>query len=492
MKKVKRIVACAVSALIVGTTLSFSGCRYSRIKTEDDVYSALMDTTKELFEREGELTIKMTVTQEKSSKSEPEEAKIVYSVLPEEGKMFFTLQSKDEEMTMKLFEGGGKPLVFIRTKVKELTTSGGVVIGSMMVETENYKVASSTAVEQLTSLFSFSTYANFDLEQFYNDYAYSFSEIKSAYESVYAEQLAEKKKTDKNADAKFEMSAKKSVNELSYEFSSKIKTSGTKSGVYGYYTIGYQEKIVEKKGKISEIFLADDVSHIAQTSNEKRYEKTSIHLGFDYSFDENGYNAIQTDVPKDETVPSLQFISQNMQMLFHVNGCVTKKTTVAHTFDADFIFRDLSKDYNKTGFSIEWFKDEAYANPFIPNNLSYGQFCDIKNIYGKMTIHDGYAVIARDYTIRDNRSDAYKAVFGPISESSQGTSLEVKYLEETPTFTLPQVSDDYQAFIDGKAYDGTNNVITLENGKFYRLEMAKVVTNEQYSIFDVDASTLSA
>ena len=65
-------------------------------------------------------------------------------------------------------------------------------------------------------------------------------------------------------------------------------------------------------------------------------------------------------------------------------------------------------------------------------------------------------------------------------------------LEEESTVGLPVASDEYQVFIDGKACDETNRVITFENGKFYHLEIAEVVTDEQYSIFDVDASVLGA
>lgn len=487
MKKGKKIVACALSALIVSTTLSLSGCGFGRVKTEDEIYAALVGATKEFLERKDALTIKMTITQEGSGWKEAKESKIVYSVNPEEEKMFFTLKSEDEEMTMKLFEVDGNPLVVRRVKANKSTTTG-----STMVETENYNSATPTTVAQLTSLFWFSTYANFDLEQLFRDYVYSFSETKAAYESVYAEQLEKEKKRDKNVDASFEMNADKSFNKIFYELSTQITTGGfITGGNYGYYTVVNKEKLVGKRGKISEVFVVNEVSHTPKNGGRRTYKNTSIHLEFDDSFDKKGYKAIKTDAPN--SISPLNFIPQNMQMQFHINGCVAKKTTEVHSFNASFIFQELSKDYYKRGFAIEWFKDDTYTNPFSADNLSYAQFRDIKNIYGKLTINDGYAVVAHDYTVRDNRTDAYKAVFGPVSGNShERDTLEAKYVVNDATFSLPVVNDNYQAFIDGKEYDETSNTISLENGKFYHLEIAEVITNEGYSIFDVDTSTLRA
>jgi len=111
-------------------------------------------------------------------------------------------------------------------------------------------------------------------------------------------------------------------------------------------------------------------------------------------------------------------------------------------------------------------------------------------VYGKLTPLEGNAVLFYDYTVCDERTDAYKVVFGPVvSSRNEKDAFERIIAGENSTFTLPIYGNAYKTFINGERYDATNALMTAEQGKVYHLEIGEVITNEDFSIFDIALAT---
>ena len=58
---------------------------------------------------------------------------------------------------------------------------------------------------------------------------------------------------------------------------------------------------------------------------------------------------------------------------------------------------------------------------------------------------------------------------------------------EGATYSLPISSE---GLVNGEVCDEENRTLTLEYGKFYHMQIVKKITNDSYSIFDVEASLI--
>ena len=483
MKKVKRIGAIALGTVTLCTAVAFSGCTgFGRVKTEDEIYQALMNATQEFFGYEDEMTITMTMEEESVDVYgyvDNEKVEMKFSLHPEADKMFFTMKSGDTELVMKIFEESGTPYIYTKAKTETNTDTGN----TSSVAKENYQITTQDCVDQFTGLFAFSNYAGINLQELFHTYSYGFTQVKSAGESIYAEQLAKERENNEDANATFKASVEKSSNKLICETFSQVTTNeyeNTRNEAT--VTLTENEKIVGKKGKISELIATVEASYKRKNNPVKKSAKVAVDMKIDYSFDKKGYKAIETQLP--ESVTMCNFIQQPMQMKFNINGYLfTKSASSGHSFSSDSVFRGLSGTLQRKGYTIEYFEDGAYTKPFVPDNLSYKEFCKIDCVYGKLTVEDDYAVLLHDYTVCDERSDAYKAFFAVLLDSSEDEFKSVS-LSKGATYSLP-IYDGYKTFINGEAYNETTKDITLEEGKLYHVELAQVVTDEQFSIFEL-------
>ena len=423
----------------------------------------------------------MTIATEKHGNKE--KSVFVYSFDPKNEKMYFTLKSEETVLKMKLFKVNGHPYIF--TSVNTKTDSDG---GTVTFEKDEYYSAQEECVKLFTNIKSFSYFSEQDITSLFRDYTFGFEETKIAYESVYAEQLANEIKSDDLAGANFSMSAKKLLGASSFEFYSQRKKGDFNvRGDYGQYTLTEKEKIVSKQGKISQLSVENELSFSPSYEDySSSPEKIAIEIEIDYSFDESGYRKIKTKLPD---YVELYEYSENFRMRFNINGFVTERSATAYSFNPEYIFKDLTKDFRGRGYTVQWYEDEAYSKPFTVKDLTYEQFHEIEQLYGKLSVYENFAVIGQDYCVRDDRSDSYKIVFGPVFERTLSYEiLEAKGLSSESTYVLPWMSDEFETSVNGTPYDENFLTLPLENSTFYHVKCLEVFTNERYSIFDFDTS----
>lgn len=486
MKKFKKVFSSVLGIIMGVSTLSFSGCGdngFAGVNTDDEIYAALAEATEDFFEYQDSLTIKIGYIVERNGK-QTDNMTFKFSINPKDNVMYYILDSEDTNVKVKLFKESGTS--YVMTSVKAETNDNGATV---TYENDEYRQISETNANFLTSVGSFIVLSERDLNSIFRDYMYSFTETKNAYESVYAEQVEERRKTDDKADAEYDISTKKTSGSISMEEYSKIVK--TDKGEYGNgtYTIIQRSKVTGKKGRISQEKLEAEISFLGSNAAAVAMnKKITLQTDIDYSFDKKTYKGIKTDLPT--YVPTYSY-SEDYKMNFNVGGMVTEKTSTAVSYNPNTIFNSLTKDFTPNGCIVDWYYDSAYTKPFALQSPTYDEFHEIKYLYGRLTISNDYAIIARDYKIRDNRTDAYKAVFGPILEG--GKYYEIcasKLVKDTPTYSLPIMGEDYESFVNGEKYDDTSNVLNLDGGRFYLVEHIETITNDGYSIFDIDVSML--
>ena len=478
----KRMKAIILGAVISCSLICASGCGFNGTDTDDGIYAALAKATQEFAGYKGALTIEMDYLVEEEGE-EKENAKFIYSIDPEKKSMYCTMDAKKTDVTVKVFGDGENS--YIMTAVSMQKESNG---GALTYKEDKYYHLSEDAVRFLTSKQSFSSFSEQDIDLFFQDYLYTFTQTKEAYERVYAEQVEKAKASDEDAYAEYAMTTDKSFNSISLREYSKIqKSDWSKTNGYGVFTVEDISNIVGKRGKIAQAEVVREISFAKDFSDYKEKEKRTVRMDIEYSFDKKGYKKIQTELP--EYLEAYPY-SEDFTMKFNIGGMTRERTTTAYAYNPQFIFNNLSNGFNKGGCTIEWYADPAYTMPFVAQDMSYENFKSVECVYGKVTVKGGNAIIACDYRVRDERSDAYKAVFGPLQEYS----MDYECLEREgagKTYSMSVLSDHENA-LNGEVYDNTSNSVVLEGGKFYLLTHTKVKKDEDYSIFDIDTSWLSA
>ena len=479
MKKVKAII---LGAVISCSLVCASGCGFEGTDTDDGIYAALAKATQEFAGYKGALTIEMDYLVEEGGE-ETENAKFIYSIDPEKKSMYCTMDAKKTDVTVKVFGGGENS--YIMTSVSMQKESNG---GTLTYEADEYYGLSEDSVRFLTSKQSFSSFSEQDIDSLFQDYLYTFTQTKEAYERVYAEQVEKAKPSDEDAYAEYSITTDKSFNSISLREYSKIqKSDWSKVNGYGVFTVEDTSNIVGKSGKIAQAEIVRAISFAKDFSDYKQTEKRTVRMDIEYSFDKKGYEAIQTELP--EYLNAYPY-SEDFTMQFNIGGMTKEATTTAYAYNPQFIFNNLSKGFNKGGCTIEWYADPAYTTPFVAQDMSYEEFKSVACVYGKVTVKEGYAIVANDYRVRDERSDDYKAVFGPIQEPSK--DYEVLERKEAGESYFMTVLPDHENALNGEVYDENSNTVVLEEGKFYLITRTSVKKDEDYSIFDIDTSWLSA
>lgn len=496
MKNFKTIGSCVLSVLVVGSTLFSTACDALKKKSDDEIYEGIVKASEDFLNYNGPLTLNVKYIVEEN-KEKVEDATITLSLDPTNETMFYSLTAKQTEMKLKVFQEGEQP--YVMTYIKQIATSGD---STNTTEINKYYSLSKDALhfftnyQSLMSMGELYLLSESNLGKILEEYAFSFTETKAAYQSIYKEQLSQKKTSYEHAFAEYNLSTSQTIHSTTLEESSEIRKydfGNNSTNGWGIYTLIEKSKISEKGGKLSQAIAERELSFSQLPAADYRpSEKITTQIDFSYSFDKKSYQAMKVNLSETDEITVYPY-KETFKMKFNLNGCITEKSTVAYDFTPEFIFNKLTKDFMLSGCSITWYEDASYTKPFSPEQLSYEQFHDIDCIYGKLTIKDGYAVIINDYCIYDERSKDYKIVFGPILDSDKDKDdFETRQALNGATYTLSILKNTYTSTVNGKPYDKTSNTFSLENGQLYLVEHAKTFTNDDFSIFDFDTSSLWA
>ena len=487
MRKIKKLCLLLIALVVIMSTIfGASGCQsgFESVKTDEDRYAALTKASQDFLNYKGAISMNVKLTLEENG-TKTETVNINYSVNSKKDRMYLVLSSKGLDFRIKVFKRGGKS--YAMSRVTANVEANGKIITR---QEEKYYSLTPVSLAYLMSSAYFNSIYTRDLSEIIKENTYGFAETKTATEKVVAEQLAEKLKSDNRAHAEYDVKTQKKINSISLQQYLEIKMKGkSDKNDWGTYTVTNKTELVGKKGKISKAKTENTISFLGlKTNSTEIKQKITIDVDIEYAFNSLGYLSIRTSSPIQ--VEAYTY-SEDYNMKFNINGVVVERSAIEYMFNSTEIFYDLTRDLYNSAWTIEWFEDSAYTKPFDPKGLTYKQFHNIECIYGKLTPKEGYAVVVRDYKVKDQRSEDYKIAFTSVFETTKDYEVfSAINLSDIQTYLLPSMGDDYETAVNGEIYGEELDSFALDSGKFYHVEHFECIKDERFSIFDVDVSSL--
>lgn len=491
-KKVSFLLACA---MLAGSALGMFGCSDNDNPTSEEVFVATKQSIEKFSNYDGPMTIQMTsslklpigettmevvATKTSSFDKATERAYTVvdnetyaYTKVDNETKREFQSGSIETE---KFYKKNGAYYLF--ESEAEKTADG---VGSPE------KTAEKVHVSKLQSLIDDVTADSGEMSEaiWFMDRADSFEELKTAFTTVYAEQGAQKKLTDAGADASATVTheTKDGVSSI------KVETKTRQSTVEESVVVGATDIIItiELQVKGSQLvgysILAEGIgTKGAGETLVKEEMAIGMTAKIEYAFNQNVYNSIETDETNatdysSQVSKKLKIHAFNEESNYLLNGTVGE--------NAQNIISPILLGYEEAHTTIEWFTDANYTQPLDLTGATIDNLA-ITDVYGRVSVEDGYALVYYDDDIIDNRSKNYQIVF-----ASQGGSerYETPYSHQITgndaqdTFTIEAIAN-YGVKLDGKVLSSEEMTFVLKNKTCYIVSYCTILQDADYNVFE--------
>lgn len=227
---------------------------------------------------------------------------------------------------------------------------------------------------------------------------------------------------------------------------------------------------------------------ISQSCTTETQEATFV-----YEFDQELFDSVQVSGYENAEYESVQ-----KEMNFHADGLILNKSVWYDNQTVTELYNALLERFQADGTNVHtllgetWYLDEEKTQVFDPSQTTMDEFFAITDLYGTLTIPDGFAVAQKEYiTDCDAISDMMRllAVEDLPQTTSEYSSAYVYELTEQPTITLKRESQYY----DGEAGEAKVYVDgeLKEYGSEYPLENQQICHIVFYQEFNTDSLTLS-
>lgn len=489
----KKLAMLLAGTMLLGSAYGFIGCGEeepttpttpSGPKTEAEKFEDVKGGMSALLDYEGAFTIKsksdvvirmpdeiQVITMEESASFDPE-TKRLYTNFYNENTTYASdtdLESEDKqpietermENAIKIFEEDG---VWYKS-TKASATSG----------TFYTKVNKDYAYEQVRNEWVSTIYA----PMFYQLAEADLSTMKSAYEQVYAEQLAKEQETVPTATATANVSVSEAdgITKLSVETATTTVRDGmgAENNTNMYFTA--------KDGKLTGTVATEEMKQIINIGD------VSMTLGYTadasleivYEFDETGFAEMSNgqNSGRDES----NLIPIQMELVSCGLTISTGYTLAYPNESAKDWFGMYSGNYTCWGdVETVWYTDEACTNLLDLTGKTVNDIKDIKKVYGVSTPKEGFALIVSTETYKDIRSDKYKNVLDTgekFPEFYEGfEAIEVANQDQYYI-----ASNAEEVWINGVKRTDDTEVLMLEAGKVYEVVHVNLVQDSDEDIF---------
>lgn len=479
------------------TQKPFDPADFSTAKTEDDIYTAIKYGVDEYGKHTGAMTIVMEYTSTRGTENSSSEyvtktrtswdptAKVLYmnQEYTETYKEGTETQTVTGAQVAKYYKVGEQFYGYMKQTEKE---------GDAEAQTQETKMKITEAFfdAQLANVKD-----NYDVEEIKEMLPnYDFATVKSAYETVYSTQLEAQKAKDANAKATANVTATNTDNVLEAKIVTNVETTKDSKLLKS----DSEWKYFAKDGKLSKYSMVETESE-SGTEDGQAYTKSKSTTGsceFIYSFDQANFDALDAGDMSTAIENPSQGGSDYVETTFtavvgdwtwEFEGSNSAEYSAQEEFNARVgsYFNSYSEYY-----TVAWYTDSACttAVDFTDKKVDY---LNGKTFYGKMTINEGKAVILKEITTADKRSDAYKIVFGDIySHDYISYVLGVQVDEDVANNKYEfedraGFSDGLVIYVNGVAQAETATDFTYEAGKFYTVSYCTEYTdtNEEFNIF---------
>lgn len=480
-------------------------------KTEDDIYTAVKYGVDEFGKYAGAITIvseyteAYSETQGTESASDESTGKTTVAWDPATKDMYMIMErtSTEKEGTetvvsksttiSKLFKVDEQFYAYGKQTQKE----GDAEEQSMEMR---YKVTEAYVDQTIARMKE--TYANVeDVYSYLPDASYDFTTIKNAYNTVFSAQLETQKAKDANAKATATVTATNTDGTLEAKIAMNTETTDEiEDGITGLMKNDTEFKVIAKDGKLSE-YSMNGVASASATVEGVACTMSESEAGlakFTYSFDKTAFDAIDAgDMSTATDMPNSGGGNYVEGKFSVVVGDWTWEVNVGNS--AEYPAQDAFNNYvgsyfnYSSSYTVAWYTDSACTTAVDWTDKKVDYLKD-KTFYGKMTIEEGKAVVLKEITWADKRSDAYKIVFGESEgynyiSSVQGFTVDTDVANNKYEFEdRAGFSDSLVIYVDGVAQAETATDFTYEAGKMYIVNYCTEYndTHKKFNIFKMN------
>ncbi len=489
----KKVALLIASIMLLGSAYSFVGCDGGDTPPEtpsgpvgeaerfEDVkggMSALLSYAGAFtMKSKADIVVQMpneiqVMTTEESASFDPETKRAYTKFFHKETKYAFgtDLESEDKqpiadpeiiETSMKIFEKDG-----IWYKSTQTSRHSGTFYA---------KVNKDYAYEQTRNEWVSTVYA----PMFYQLAEADLSTMKSAYEQVYAEQLAKEQETvpTATATANVAVSEADGVTKLSVE----TYASTTRDGMGAVHDT--KMYFTAKDGRLTGTVATEEMQQIISIGDVSMTlgYKADASLEITYEFDETDYADIYEGQNSGRDESNLVPI----QMEFVSCGYTTSTgyTLVSPNESAKDWFGSYAGRYTCWGdVETVWYTDEACATPLDLTDKTVNDIKDIKKLYGVSTPKEGFALIVSTETYKDIRSDKYKHVLdtGEIFPVFYGGFEAIEVANQDQYYIA---SNADEVWVNGVKRTDDAEVLMLEAGRVYEVVHVNFLQDSDEDIF---------
>ena len=487
----KKIVSAVALTMALGMTLGVVGCNQNPAKTEEEMYQEVSTSLDAYQAHTGATTVTMTstYTEDGGTEKDVETTVLKMSLDPTAKKMYMTTTE-----TWAEYEGTEKTEEETETMVSKLYKEGEVFY-SYAKEGEDeaqYMSLSEGYVDLMLSNDMVSSMMDVDTE-YLSTYlgADNLASIKTAYETVYSAGLTAMKLVDENATATASVTVSEQDGAYVFKVDTTTKANMDLGGIMGDVDTQQIVSFTAKDGKLSQVYFKMYGAMSAVVGTETMTEGFGMETTMDisYTFDETGYNAITTQTPTEgvEAMPDIKLINIDLKIGDYTQ---TVTTMIPNIMTAEYAVNSIISNYlgGTYGKEITLYTDSAKTTELDVANMTLDQFCALEALYVDVAPQDGYALfITVDETV-DNKSEAYKIVFGNQTDVDFN-GINVDRFDTNVGATNEKHVYAYNGetvYVNGTALAEGVESFAYEAGETYIIRRVRTITDADCNIFMPD------
>lgn len=269
------------------------------------------------------------------------------------------------------------------------------------------------------------------------------------------------------------------------------------------YDVTTERKLACKDGKITSLLMSVSVTTNYVISNEDGEEETMSlgtkmvgTYGFEYGFDQAGYDAIAVDLPEDPSEIEDEDDEYAPEIIVHLGDAIALDCELDESATAQEAFDEII-DEIKYEFGWEphgdeeevayvtvkdFYKDAALTQKIDFENISYDELVALGEIYADYEIMDGHALVNEKYEEKQELSKPFQIVGATMIsygyESDHGRIVAVNEAYELDTETERNI--ERKIYVNGTLT--TADSLTLESGKTYTIKYVDIINDANVGI----------
>ena len=217
----------------------------------------------------------------------------------------------------------------------------------------------------------------------------------------------------------------------------------------------------------------------------------SIGVSYEYSFAKDQYNALEVDMPNDTSdIPVMNPTPtkyEDVNIEIYVNGVEELYISLPTCNTPQEALNAIISNLDTEKGNVKLFADEAMTQEITESNVTKELILSLTEIYAELTPKSDYALVIESHSYREDYSKPYKIVIPTLyllGISSDYSEYSYQNIFDPGYYGLDEEyisNDSCEILINGVKYDSTEETITIEAGKTYKIEYIKIASDKDFN-----------